>query len=180
MSVPVVTGTPVATENVPVGRPVAASEAAADLERVKARFREELREIERRERRAFLSSLDLATGVAQARVGESVQASIASRLPGALREHLRDTDATRRLVAEVSVELQRRVEADAAGVVARLASRESAEHALSRALEAQCLARVDEKMGGLWRAYFLGGALTAAAGGLLAWSLGGGSRRERR
>ena len=91
----------------------------------------------------------------------------ASRLPQALRAHLHDHDATRRLVAEVSGSLQRRVEADAASVVARLASKEVAERQLSAALERRCMQRVDERMGSLWTAYFLGGAVTAAGRGLL-------------
>jgi len=167
-SVPTVTGRPVQP---PVGIPVDSSAAVREeLSRAKSRFREDLQDIERRRRSEFEASLNLATGLAQARVGEAVQNSINSRLPQALRAHLHDHDATRRLVAEVSGSLQRRVEADAASVVARLASKEVAERQLSAALERRCMQRVDERMGSLWTAYFLGGAVTAATVGIVALS----------
>ena len=73
MSAPVhvVTGTPVDTPDVPVGLPV---DSAAQAQELAARFRADLKEIARQERRSFQSTVDLAAGIAQARVGESVQA----------------------------------------------------------------------------------------------------------
>ena len=156
---------------IPVGVAVETAMSEELLTRAKSRFREDLQCIERRSRREFEASLNLATGLAQARVGEAVQSSISSHLPAALRAHLENHDDTRRLVAEVSGSLQRRVEADAASVVARLASREVAEQQLSAALERRCVQRVDERMGSLWRAYFLGGAATAATVGVVALSV---------
>ena len=172
--VPVVTGTPVDTpDDVPVGLPV--DSAAQELA---ARFRADLKEIARHERRSFQASVDLAAGIAQARVGESVQASIRSQLPGALRAHLEDHPGTQRLVAEIGRDLQRRVETGAAGVVTRLASEENARRELSKAAERACMKRVDEKMRSLWAAWFVGGAVTA---GLWLFVLGAptGWRRDR-
>ena len=176
MSAPVhvVTGTPVDTpDDVPVGLPV--DSAAQELA---ARFRADLKEIARHERRSFQSSVDLAAGIAQARVGESVQASICSQLPGALRAHLEDHPGTQRLVAEIGRDLQRRVETGAASVVTRLASEENARGELSKAAERACMKRVDEKMRSLWAAWFVGGAVTA---GLWLFVLGAptGWRRDR-
>ena len=170
--VPVVTGTPVAgsSSSVPVGLPVDADSQTQALLQAKARFRDDLEEISRSLRREFQSSLDVRVGVAQARVSESVQSSIDFRLPRALHAHLQDHAATQPLVTDVTHTLQRRVEADAASVVARLASQEAASHELSKALEAQCMARVDERVRSLWAAWFVGGALTAGA----LWWLGGG------
>lgn len=169
-----VVGRPVETaaqSSTPVGIPVdTAAAVREELTRAKSRFRRDLQDIERRRRSEFEASLNLATGLAQARVGEAVQNSINSRLPASLRAHLQDHDATRRLVAELSGALQQRVEADAASVVARLASREVAERQLSAALERRCMQRVDERMGNLWTAYFLGGAVTAATVGIVALS----------
>jgi hypothetical protein len=173
----VVTGTPVGdTSDVPVGLPV---DSAAQAHAHAARFRADLEEIARREKRSFQSTVDLAAGIAQARVGESVQGSIRSQLPGALRAHLADHPGTQQLVTEIGRDLQRRVEADAAGVVSRLASEATARRELSKAAERACMKRVDERMRSLWAAWFVGGAVTA---GLWLFVLGAptGWRRDRR
>ena len=173
----VVTGTPVGdTSDVPVGLPV---DSAAQAHAHTARFRADLEEIARREKRSFQSTVDLAAGIAQARVGESVQGSIRSQLPGALRAHLADHPGTQQLVTEIGRDLQRRVEADAAGVVSRLASEETARRELSKAAERACMKRVDERMRSLWAAWLVGGAVTA---GLWLFVLGAptGWRRDRR
>ena len=179
-SIPVVTGTPLAepqsAARVPVGIPADTDTDREAVVQAKARFRADLEEIARRQRREFQVAVDLATGVAQARVGESVQSSIHARLPGALQAHLQDSAATQQLVAEVGQTLQRHVEADAASVVARLASREVASRELSAAIEARAMARVDEGMRSLWAAWFLGGAVTAGA----VWLFGAGGRVQRR
>ena len=172
----VVTGTPVGdTSDVPVGLPV---DTAAQAQALAARFRADLEEIARQEKRSFQSTVDLAAGIAQARVGESVQGSIRSQLPSALRAHLEDHPGTQQLVTEISRNLQRRVEADAAGVVSRLASEETARRELSKAAERACMKRVDERMRSLWAAWFIGGAVTA---GLWLFVLGAptGWRRDR-
>ena len=173
----VVTGTPVDTPaDVPVGLPV---DSAAQAQELAARFRADLKEIARHERRSFQSSIDLAAGIAQARVGESVQASIRSQLPGALRAHLEDHPGTQRLVAEIGRDLQRRVETGAAGVVTRLASEENARRELSKAAERACMKRVDEKMRSLWAAWFVGGAMTAGLWLFVLLGAPTGWRRDR-
>lgn len=172
----VVTGTPVGdTSDVPVGLPV---DTAAQVQALAASFRADLEEIARQEKRSFQSTVDLAAGIAQARVGESVQGSIRSQLPSALRAHLEDHPGTQQLVTEISRNLQRRVEADAAGVVSKLASKETARRELSKAAERACMKRVDERMRSLWAAWFVGGAVTA---GLWLFVLGAptGWRRDR-
>ena len=179
MSVPVhvVTGTPVDTpDDVPVGLPV---DSAAQAQELAARFRADLKEIARHERRSFQSSVDLAAGIAQARVGESVQASIRSQLPGALRAHMEEHPGTQRLVAEIGRDLQRRVETGAAGVVTRLASEENARRELSKAAERACMKRVDEKMRSLWAAWFVGGAMTAGLWLFVLLGAPTGWRRDR-
>mmetsp|Transcript_38052 Transcript_38052/g.81028 ORF Transcript_38052/g.81028 Transcript_38052/m.81028 type:complete len:185 (-) Transcript_38052:808-1362(-) len=172
----VVTGTPVGdTSDVPVGLPV---DTEAQAQAHTARFRADLEEIALREKCSFQSTIDLAASIAQARVGESVQGSIRLQLPGALRAHLEDHPGTQQLVTEIGRDLQRRVEADAAGVVSRLASEETARRELSKAAERACMKRVDERMRSLWAAWFAGGAVTA---GLWLVFLGAptGWRRDR-
>jgi hypothetical protein len=169
---PVVDGAPVIVEGTPVD-PGAAAHITLD-EAVRG-FQERIRSIQLEEQRRFERSLDRAgqrsLELQRAQLARSVQAELGP----AVRAYVADAPQTARLVNELTTSLSRQVEANASEVVKRLASREAATHALSRALEERCLQHVDERIGSFWAGCAAGVAAVALAGMAAGWACGGWS-----
>ena len=97
-----------------------------------------------RELRLFNSAVDGAVRQARARVADSVGTSIDRQLEPALRAYVATAPQTVSIVQEVTTDLERRVNAAAAGVVMRLAREEVASRALSDSIEARLQAQIDK------------------------------------
>ena len=130
-----------------------------------------------RELRLFNSAVDGAVRQARARVADSVGTSIDRQLEPALRAYVATAPQTVSIVQEVTTDLERRVNAAAAGVVMRLAREEVASRALSDSIEARLQAQIDKRIGTFWGGCMLGVGLGGIGGLLL--SRYGASRRER-
>jgi len=184
MSIPDVDGTPVVVEGTPVRLAAASAANGHSLDAAANAFRDRLRGIQNEEQARFERSVDRAARRSLELQRAELARSVQVELGPALRSYLADAPQTSHLVDELTMALSRRVEADASGVVRRLASREAATHELSRALERQCLQRVDERVSSFWTGVALGGVATAlagvAAGWASGWAVGRAAGREAR
>ncbi|KAL3931298.1 MAG: hypothetical protein SGPRY_001182 [Prymnesium sp.] len=130
-------------------------ESSASLARLSSRFAE----IERREASRFHSSLEHAVAQAQARVTEGARTVVDKQVRSSLRAHIENSPAAKQMVHDVCIRLEQKVEEKASVTVARIAG----DSGVSGAIEKRCLARVDEKMQGLYLWTAVAPLLSAAA-----------------
>ena len=115
-------------------------ETQAAIRRVQATLNTlEAREAREAQRRR--SSLDAAVEQAQLRISDAVAVSLDTQIGPTLRLHLEQAAGATELVKQVTLALEQRSSAHAAEVVNRVAS----DAAITRAIEARCMARVDER-----------------------------------
>ena len=149
-------------EGVPVGAPVSVDEdqlrrahsvvtraetqryadrIKADTEAALEQLKERMAAAEARSMQRHALALDAAVSQARARVDDTVQQSIAQRLPGAFHNYLLDSASVASTVQSVCLKLEDRVVSHAERTVSRVAS----DAALVRSIEASCVARLEER-----------------------------------
>ncbi|KAL1518994.1 hypothetical protein AB1Y20_003263 [Prymnesium parvum] len=128
-------------------------ESAAAVARLTSKFSA----LEHKESQRFKASLEHTVQQAQARVVDSARMAVDKQVAPALRAHLTNSAAASEAVQDVCFKLEQRAEENAKAVVARVAG----EAAVTRAIEAKCMARLDEKMRHVYLVTALAPFLTA-------------------
>ena len=111
-----------------------------------SRLSQKFQALENRESQRFRSSLEHTVQQAQSRVADTARTAVDKQVGPALRSHLENSAAATEAVQEVCLRLETRASENAEAVVRRLAG----EAAITQAIEAKCLARLDEKTRSLW------------------------------
>ena len=121
-----------------------------DVERESAaavqRLTNKLAALENRESQRFKTALEHTVTQAQARVTDSARVAVDAQVAPALRMHLENSAAATAAVHDVCLKLEQRAADNAEAVVGRIAG----EAAIAKAIEAKCMAALDEKTKGLY------------------------------